>query len=151
MVCLLDQQPLESVASPSATTAPSASNADDEAAEQRHVLKQKISSIAKAARAKGASFGEIETELIKLGIDEQLIGEVMMEVEEKTPQAIAEKNDLDMRHGVYWLLGGLLVTVVTYMMARSSENGGIYIVAWGPVVAGGIQFMRALLNSNKGG
>jgi len=122
-----------------------------EAAAQRHVLKQKVWSIAKAARAKGASFGEIETELIKLGIDEELIGEVMMEVEGKTPQAMAEKNDLDMRHGVYWLLGGLLVTVVTYMMARSSENGGIYIIAWGPVVAGGIQFMRALLKSNKGG
>jgi hypothetical protein len=55
----------------------------------------------------------------------------MMEVEGKTPQAMAEKNDLDLRHGVYWLLGGILVTVVTYMIARSSEHGGIYVIAWG--------------------
>lgn len=107
--------------------------------------------MARAARKKGASFGEIETELIKCGIDEGLLREVMREVEGKTPQAMAEKNDFDMRHGVYWLLGGLAVTVVTYMMASSSEKGGMYIIAWGPVVAGGIQFVRALLKSNKGG
>jgi len=151
MVCALDQQPLESVVSPAATAEPTARKDDlnDEAAAQRNVSKQKISAIAKAARAKGASFGEIETELIDSGIDEGLIREVMLEVEGKTPQAMAENNDLAMRHGVYWLLGGLFVTIATYMMARSSERGGMYIIAWGPVVAGGIQFMRALLNSNR--
>jgi hypothetical protein len=71
----------------------------------------------------------------------------MMEVEGKTPQAMAEQNDLDMRQGVYWLLGGILVTTVTYMIASSSKNGGIYLIAWGPVLGGGIQFMRALLKS----
>jgi hypothetical protein len=119
----------------------------DSGAAQRHLFKQKASSIAKAARAKGASFGEIETELIKGGISEELIREIMMEVEGKTPQAMAEKNDLDMRQGVRWLLGGTLVTAVTYMIARSSENGGLYIIAWGPVVTGGIQFMRAFLKA----
>ncbi|MEW6305839.1 MAG: hypothetical protein AB1705_20360 [Verrucomicrobiota bacterium] len=120
---------------------------NDEAAAQRHVLIQKASAIAKAARAKGASYGEIETELIRLGTSEDLIREIMLEVEGKTPQAMAEKNDMDMRHGVYWLLGGLLVTGVTYLIARSSENGGMYVVAWGAVATGGIQFMRAWLNS----
>ena len=150
-VCSLDHQPLESVGSPSTTAAPPASNGDlnDEAAAQRVALKQKISAMAGAARTKGASFGEIETELIKSGVDEELIREIMLEIEGKTPQAMAEKNEMEMRHGIYWLLGGFFITVVTYMMAHSSENGGMYVIAWGPVVAGGIQFMRAVLKSNR--
>lgn len=64
---------------------------NDEAAAKRHVLRQKASAIAKSARAKGASFGEIETELFKVGIDEEMTKEIMMEVEGKTARGIAEK------------------------------------------------------------
>ena len=101
-----------------------------------------------AARAQGASFGEIEAQLVKDGVDEDLIKEIMIQVEGKTPQAMEEKNTLDMRHGLYWLLGGISVSVVTYLIARSSKNGGIYIIAYGAVIAGAIQFLRALLKSS---
>ena len=128
MICSFDEEPLESVALPSTAAArsvPPTCNGDfnSEAAAQRRLLKQKITLMAKTARTKGSSFGEIETELIKLGMDRELMREVMMEVEGKTAQAMAEKNDLNMRHGLYWLLGGLLVTLVTYGMARGSECG----------------------------
>lgn len=147
-VCSLDQQPLEFAGSPSAVAEPATCNGD-EASAQRHLLKQKASAIGKAARAKGASYGEIEIELAKSGIEDTLIKEIMLEVQGKTPQAMAERNALSMRHGLYWLLGGILVTAVTYSMAASTQDGGTYIIAWGPVVAGGIQFMRALLSSNR--
>jgi hypothetical protein len=121
----------------------------DEASAQRRLLKEKASAIAKTARAKGASYGEIEVELTKIGFEEELIKEIMLEVEGRTPQAIADRNALSMRHGLYWLTGGILVTVVTYSIAASSQNGGSYLLAWGPILAGGIQFIRALLNSKK--
>jgi len=100
------------------------------------------------ARANGASFGEIETELIKGGVGQDLIKEIMIQVEGKTSEALAEKKEFDMRHGFYWLLGGILVSVVTYMIASASENGGVYVIAYGAVIAGGIQFLRGLLGSN---
>ena len=115
---------------------------------QRRVLKRKASSIAMTARANGASFGEIETELIKGGVGQDLIKEIMIQVEGKTSEALAEKKEFDMRHGFYWLLGGILVSVVTYMIASASENGGVYVIAYGAVIAGGIQFLRGLLGSN---
>ena len=116
---------------------------------QRHLLKQKALAIAKTARARCASFGEIETALIQLGVDKGLISEIMMEVEGRTPQALVEKNALDMRYGLYWLVGGLWVSLITYWMALNSESGGIYIVAWGPVLAGGTKFMLAWLKSRE--
>jgi hypothetical protein len=100
------------------------------------------------ARAKGASYGEIETELSKGGVDQDLIKEIMIQVEGKTPEALAEKSEMDMRHGLYWLLGGILVSVVTYMIARASEKGGVYIIAYGAVIGGVIQFLRGLLGSS---
>lgn len=126
-------------------------NADlsNEASVQRHILKRKASSIAVAARAQGASFGEIEAQLRAGGVDEGTVKEILIEVEGKTPEAMVERNDSDMRHGFYWLLGGILVTIVTYLIARSSESGGVYVIAYGAVVTGGIQFVRALLKSKE--
>lgn len=122
---------------------------DNKAAVQRHILKRKALAIATEARAKCASFGEIETALIKAGIDEELVKEIMRHVEGKTPQAMPAKNASDMSRGLCWLVGGLLVTLVTYLMARSSESGGVYLMAWGPALAGGIQFTLAFLKSRQ--
>lgn len=122
---------------------------NDTAAAQRHILKRKASAIAMAARAQGASLGEIETQLIKVGIDEELIKEIMMQVEGKTPQALEEKNAKDMRTGFYWLVGGILVTAITYLIAALSGKGGAYIIAWGAIFFGAMQFVRSLLRSRR--
>lgn len=119
----------------------------NESGVQRDVLKRKTTANAIAARAKGASFGEIESQLAKEGLDGDQIEEIMVNVKGATPEAMAAKSGLDMRHGFYWLLGGILVSVVTYLIASNSKNGGVYFIAYGAVLAGGIQFMRGLLNS----
>ncbi|MFC5182716.1 hypothetical protein [Actinomadura harenae] len=36
--------------------------------------------------------------------------------------------------GAAWLIGGLLLSLITYSNAAS--HGGVYIVAWGPVLYG---------------
>jgi hypothetical protein len=43
--------------------------------------------------------------------------------------------------GGLWLVGGIAVTVFTYNSARS---GGSYVITWGPMIFGGIQFFRGL-------
>jgi hypothetical protein len=50
----------------------------------------------------------------------------------------AEKR---MLNGSLWCGGGIFVTVITYAM---SANGGTYVVAWGAIVFGGLQFFQGL-------
>ena len=52
-------------------------------------------------------------------------------------RAIGQRN---MAVGALWCIGGLVVTAATYSSAASS--GGSYIVAWGPVLFGGWQFLK---------
>jgi hypothetical protein len=48
--------------------------------------------------------------------------------------------------GALWLLGGLILTIVTY---NAAAGGGAYIVAWGPVIYGVYQVVRGLLLIGK--
>jgi hypothetical protein len=47
----------------------------------------------------------------------------------------------DVMQGGLWLAGGLVVTALTY---SSASGGGSYVVAWGAIIFGGIQFFRGL-------
>ena len=49
-----------------------------------------------------------------------------------------------MLHGAFWCIGGILVTAITYMAAASGSGGGSYIVAWGAIIFGALQFFRGL-------
>jgi hypothetical protein len=43
--------------------------------------------------------------------------------------------------GGIWCAGGAVVTIITYQAAAA---GGTYVVAWGAIIFGGIQFLRGL-------
>jgi hypothetical protein len=51
-----------------------------------------------------------------------------------------------MLDGALWCGGGILVTGLTYSMASS---GGTYIIAWGAIVIGAIQFLRGLTTDDS--
>jgi hypothetical protein len=51
---------------------------------------------------------------------------------------VAQKN---MTVGALWCVGGLVVTIGTYLAAAS---GGTYFVTWGAILFGGIQLMRGI-------
>jgi hypothetical protein len=48
----------------------------------------------------------------------------------------------DMMVGGLWCGGGILVTALTY---KAASGGGSYVVAWGAIIFGGIQFLRGAL------
>jgi hypothetical protein len=61
----------------------------------------------------------------------------------KTPDGEDAKRS--MQRGALWLGGGVLVTAVTLSAASSSRQGGIVVIAWGPVLFGGFRFLVGLL------
>ncbi len=60
-------------------------------------------------------------------------------------EAIAERNrhvaQRNMIVGGLWCGGGIAVTVVTYTAA---SGGGTYVVAWGAIIFGAVQFFRGM-------
>lgn len=49
--------------------------------------------------------------------------------------------------GFLWLIGGALVSFFSYNNA--AETGGKYVIFWGAIIFGGIQFIRAMINYFK--
>lgn len=50
--------------------------------------------------------------------------------------------------GMAWLVGGLVVTLGTYMAAVNS-GGGTYVITWGAILFGGIQAIRSIISYSK--
>lgn len=62
------------------------------------------------------------------------------------PPGMAAKQDglKNVIFGALWCIGGIVVTAATYQAAANSPGGGSYVVAWGAIVFGGVQFLRGL-------
>ena len=73
---------------------------------------------------------------------EKIIQNVSEGSDETDVHAAGRKN---MIYGALWCIGGIVVTVVTYSIA---SGGGTYIIAWGAIVFGAIQFFRGLIQSS---
>ena len=50
----------------------------------------------------------------------------------------------DVLVGGLWFFGGTIVTLWSYHAAASDPRGGHYLVAWGAMLFGGLQFARGL-------
>lgn len=55
------------------------------------------------------------------------------------------KNKRRMISGALWCIGGIIVTAVTYSNASSSPTGGHYVIAWGAIIFGFIDFIRGFI------
>jgi hypothetical protein len=51
----------------------------------------------------------------------------------------------DMVVGAIWCIGGILVTALTYGAAATNPGGGQYVIAYGAIIFGAIQFLRGAL------
>lgn len=51
----------------------------------------------------------------------------------------------NMLYGGLWFIGGTVVTLVTYSLA--SDSGGSYVIAWGAIAFGLVQFIKGIIQA----
>lgn len=73
------------------------------------------------------------------GSEGYIDGKTRIQMIPEVTKAVGRKN---MIYGALWFFGGLIVTVGTYSAASSS--GGTYLVTWGAIIFGAIQFLQGL-------
>jgi len=87
---------------------------------------------------------EVKQYLVRQGLDEQSASQVVDNVEQQIIVAKKERAKKDMLFGALWCGGGIVVTAATYSAA---SGGGSYVVAWGAILFGAIQFFRGVSNA----
>lgn len=85
-----------------------------------------------------------KAELVRQGIAEENAQIVVDNLEKQMKDAKSEQANKDMLYGALWCIGGILVTAITYSAASSS--GGTYVVTWGAIIFGAIQFFRGVFH-----
>lgn len=89
---------------------------------------------------------EVKTALLEKGLDENSATAVIDNLEREIEVARKNRANKDMLYGALWCVGGIVVTVVTMSAA---SGGGRYVVAWGAILFGGVQFVKGLINYSK--
>lgn len=84
---------------------------------------------------------ESKTVLIEKGLRPEDADVVITNLQNQYRQEKQEAGNKNMLYGALWCIGGLLVTFLTYWAA---SGGGTYVVAWGAVIFGAIQFFKGV-------
>lgn len=87
------------------------------------------------------SIEETKAALIENGLRAEDADVVIANLQNQYKQEKRETGNKNMLYGALWCVGGLLVTILTYSAA---SDGGTYVVAWGAVIFGAIQFFKGL-------
>lgn len=87
------------------------------------------------------SVEETKAALIGNGLKPEDADIVISNLQNQYKQEKKEAGNKNMLYGALWCVGGLLVTFLTYSAA---SNGGTYVVAWGAVIFGAIQFFKGV-------
>jgi hypothetical protein len=98
----------------------------------------------------GKSREEIHADLASKGLSQESVTIVVNNIFDLRSKALQKAGKKNMLYGALWCIGGILVTAFTYQAAASSPTGGHYIVAWGAIIFGAIQFFRGLMQSGGG-
>jgi hypothetical protein len=93
----------------------------------------------------GVAGPQIEKSLVEQGLDAEAAGIVVRNLTEARAKALKEAGQKHMLYGALWCIGGIVVTAATYAAA---SGGGTYVVAWGAIIFGGIQFIRGAMQSS---
>jgi hypothetical protein len=70
---------------------------------------------------------------------EDAVGPSARSVQDEEVRAYAIRK---MKSGAAWCLGGLAVTVISFLAAANTRGGGSYFLAWGAIIFGAIDFLR---------
>jgi len=96
----------------------------------------------------GASGQEVQSMLVGEGLDQDTAAAVVANLERIRFEAIRAAGKKNMLSGALWCIGGIIVTAATY---GAASPGGTYLVAWGAILFGAIQFLRGLVQSLRSG
>ena len=92
----------------------------------------------------GVAEEQVRGQLREKGLDEESAGIVVANLVKARAEAKREAGKKHMIYGALWAIGGTIVTAATYSAA---SGGGKYVVAWGAIVFGVIQFFYGLSQS----
>jgi hypothetical protein len=96
----------------------------------------------------GVAPSRIKQTLKDRGLDAEAAATVVGKLEQTKANALKRAGKRNMFFGAMWCIGGIAVTAITYEAA--SQGGGTYVIAWGAIVFGGIQFLHGLIQSRSG-
>lgn len=92
----------------------------------------------------GASNQQIQAALMEQGVDQESAEIIVSQLSEARDAQLKEAAQKNMMFGALWCIGGIVVTVLTYSAA---SEGGSYVVAWGAIIFGAIQFFRGMFQT----
>jgi hypothetical protein len=90
----------------------------------------------------GLSEGQIRVLLTENGLDHESAAIVVTNLTRMRSEAIGAAGKREMLYGALWCVGGTAVTIGTYAAAF---KGGPFIIAFGAIIFGAIQFFRGLV------
>jgi len=117
---------------------------------QEQVLKALSKTVAKAL-ADGTSEAEVARTLTEQGWSEEQATKLVagiaraLESYRQSPpgrRALAERHRKRMMRGLLWTVAGIAITVITHSAASSS---GTYLIFWGAILFGVIDFLAGLV------
>lgn len=89
---------------------------------------------------------DVQLMLIEKGLDHESARTVVSNLTRLRSEAIRKEAYKNMGYGALWCIGGIVVTLGTYSAA---SGGGRFMVAWGAILFGGIQFFRGLFQLSE--
>jgi uncharacterized protein YoaH (UPF0181 family) len=123
------------------------------ASKEQNAIEQLAQYVAQSLTS-GKNKGGIAKELVKQGWSKETAVQFVDDIEQElkrraeeyksTPegrQAMAGQYKRHMLYGSLWAVGGTAVTIATY---EAASEGGFFIVAWGAIIFGIIDFFRGL-------
>jgi hypothetical protein len=105
--------------------------------ESEHAAEGLCSFAALEIRKRKAST-EIASSLTETNVQAERAALVVKAIRKAASKAAGKKN---MLFGALWCIGGIIVTAVSYQVAKGL-GGGEYVIAWGAMLLGAIQFLR---------
>ena len=90
---------------------------------------------------------QIQSALVDKGIDQQSAATVVSDLERTRAEAVSTAGQKNMLFGALWCIGGIAITAATYNAAASTGEGS-YVVAWGAILFGAMQFFRGLIEAS---
>jgi hypothetical protein len=92
----------------------------------------------------GKSKAQIEAELKSTGLDQESVSSVVKRVVRLRRQANRDVAGRNILFGALFCIGGTVFTALSYQMAAEHPGGGTYVITWGAILFGGIQFLKGL-------